>query len=94
MNRMDLKGRTYILQGFGNVGTYTAAILSTYGMVCIGVGDAAGYYVNDEGFNVFKLKNYVEQNKSLADYNVGVEQVIKKVSKKEFFATPCDIVIP
>jgi len=94
INRVDLKGRTYVLQGFGNVGTYCAAILSTYGMVCIGVGDASAYYANPEGFNVFKLKAYAEKHKSLAGYNVGVEQVIKKVSKKEFFGIKCDIMIP
>jgi len=41
-NGVDLKGKTYILQGFGNVGSHTAAILSTFGMVCVGVGDHTG----------------------------------------------------
>jgi len=95
LNNFDLKGKTYILQGFGNVGCHTAAILSTFGMVCVGVGDHTGYLTSSEGFNVFKLKAHVEKHRSLEGYNKDLESYIKRCeSRIEFFSTECDVVIP
>lgn len=88
-NSIDLKGMTYILQGFGNVGSHTALLLNQLGMSCIAVGDHTGYLASNEGFNVFKLKKYVAKNGSLAGYAFG-----EKVSKEQFFNIECDVVIP
>ena len=33
-NNLDLCGKTYIVQGFGNVGSNTAILLSQLGMIC------------------------------------------------------------
>ena len=88
-NNIDLKGKTYILQGFGNVGSHTAMLLNGIGMSLIGVGDHTGYLFGSEGFNVYKLKEHNEKNKSLEGYGFG-----KSISKKEFFSIECDIVIP
>ena len=51
-HNIELKGKTYILQGFGNVGSYTAILLAQLGMSCVGVGDHTGYHTSSEGFNV------------------------------------------
>ena len=86
---MDLKGKNFIVQGFGNVGYHTSSILSSLGMSLIGVGDHTGYLFNNEGFNVHKLKNYNDENKSLEGYNAG-----EKISRDDFFKIKTDIVIP
>ncbi len=86
---INLRGKTYILQGFGNVGSCTAQILNSLGMVCIGVGDYSGYYTCKEGFNIHKLKEYVMQKKCVQDYEAGESK-----TKEEFFKTKCDFVIP
>jgi glutamate dehydrogenase (NAD(P)+) len=85
---IDLRGKTYILQGFGNVGSYTAKLLHALGMSLIGVGDHTCYIENQEGFNVFKLTKYSEEKKSLKGYTGTV------ISKEDFFKIKCDIVIP
>ena len=89
LNNIDLKGKTYILQGFGNVGSHTAMLLNNLGMSLVAVGDHTGYITCDEGFNVFKLNNYNQQNKSLENYPVG-----NQIDKKDFFSIKCDVVIP
>jgi glutamate dehydrogenase (NAD(P)+) len=86
---IDLKGRTYILQGFGNVGSNTALLLHSLGMSLIAVGDHTGYKYHEEGFNVYKLDKYNKQYRSLEGYGVGTS-----ISKEQFFSTKCDIVIP
>lgn len=88
-NNIDLKGKTYILQGYGNVGSNTAELLHKLGMCLVAVGDHTGYLKSDEGFNVFKLTKYVKKNKSIDNYPIGT-----KIDKKEFFSIKCDIVIP
>ncbi len=58
-------------------------------MNLIAVGDHSGYLHNPEGFNVFNLRKYIQENKSLSDYSFG-----EKVSKEDFFQIPCSIIIP
>lgn len=88
-NNIELEGKTYILQGFGNVGSNLALLLSKLGMTMLAVGDHTGYYECNEGFNVFKMLEYVKKNKSLENYNIGTV-----IDKKIFFSKKCDIVIP
>lgn len=64
-------------------------MLPSYGINLIGVGDDSGYLYFEEGFNVYKLKEYIELHNSLNDYPVG-----EKLSKEEFFALNCEIIIP
>src|SRR5262249_56593396 len=47
----NLDGCLVILQGFGNVGSYAARLLSQKGAVIVGVGDAGGYIANPQGTN-------------------------------------------
>lgn len=85
----NLKGKNYIIQGFGNVGYYTCELLNSYGMNLIAVGDHSGYIYSEEGFNTFNLKDYVSENGSIKNYQHG-----KSISKEEFFKLKCNILIP
>jgi glutamate dehydrogenase (NAD(P)+) len=87
-NNFDLKNKTFIVQGLGNVGYYTAKKLETYGMKMVGIGDHNGYFENEKGYNISRVLNHVDNNKSLVNF-VGNE-----ISKENFFKIPCDIVIP
>jgi glutamate dehydrogenase (NAD(P)+) len=88
-NNIDLRGKTYILQGYGNVGSHTAELLHGLGLSLIAVGDHTGYIQCDEGFNVFKLSKHVCENHSIHGYTIG-----NSIEKSDFFAIPCDIIIP
>jgi glutamate dehydrogenase (NAD(P)+) len=85
----NLRGKDYIIQGFGNVGYHTCEVLNSFGMNLVGVGDHSCYLVSKEGFNIFNLKNYIEEHKSLKSYTHGEE-----LSKEEFFKLDCSIIIP
>jgi len=85
----DLEGSTMTVQGFGNVGSHLAVILSRLGVSTIAVGDHTGYLVNPEGFNAHKLQDYVEKHGSIAGYPGG-----KAITREEFFATKADIFAP
>jgi glutamate dehydrogenase (NAD(P)+) len=85
----SLEGATLTVQGFGNVGSNTAVILSRLGVATIAVGDHTGYIYNPEGLNAHKLQDYVEANGSIAGYPGG-----KPITREEFFATHADIFAP
>jgi glutamate dehydrogenase (NAD(P)+) len=88
-SRFRLEGKKLIVQGFGNVGANTSALLATLGVSLVAVGDHTGYLYNPEGFNVHRLKQYVEQNGSIAGYANG-----QKISREEFFTVQADIFVP
>ncbi len=85
----QLGGATLIVQGFGNVGSFTSLILSRLGASTIAVGDHTGYLYNPEGFNPHKLQDWVKKNRSIAGYPGG-----KAISREEFFKIKADIFIP
>jgi glutamate dehydrogenase (NAD(P)+) len=85
----NLEGSTMSVQGFGNVGSNCAVILSKLGVSTIAVGDHTGYAYNPEGFNAHKLQDYVEEHGSIAGYPGG-----KPITREEFFATKADIFAP
>ncbi len=85
----NLDGSHVIIQGFGNVGSYTARLLAQKGAVVVGVGDVGGYLANPEGINPHKLGEHVAKNQTVAGYRGAA-----KISRDEFFALECDIFVP
>lgn len=87
--RFNLDGATFLVQGFGNVGSHTARILSKMGATMVGVGDYRGYVANPEGLNPFKLLEHVQQTGSVVDYKGG-----RACTREEFFHLDADIFVP
>lgn len=88
-NRFELEGKTAIVQGFGNVGSFSSLLLSKLGVSTIAVGDHTGYMRSVEGFNAHKLSDYVKKNGSISGYEGG-----QPITREEFFSTKADIFIP
>ena len=86
---LDLCGRTYIIQGFGNVGSNTSILLSRLGMICIGVADHTRCIKSEEGFNVYKLRDHCREHKTLENYAYG-----ETVKSEDFFLQECFVIIP
>ncbi|HRF78493.1 MAG TPA: Glu/Leu/Phe/Val dehydrogenase [Flavobacteriales bacterium] len=85
-----LKGKRYIVQGFGNVGYWTACFMALEGAILVGVQDAGGTLQNPEGIDPEALNNHVENNgRSVAGFKGGTV-----MDPAGFFALDCDIVIP
>ncbi len=85
----DLKGKKLLVQGFGNVGSNTAVLLSHMGVSLVAVGDHTGYLYNPEGFNAHRLQGYVQKNGSIAGYPNGTP-----ITREDFFAISADIFVP
>ncbi|HXC16201.1 MAG TPA: Glu/Leu/Phe/Val dehydrogenase dimerization domain-containing protein [Holophagaceae bacterium] len=87
---MDLKGARVVLQGFGNVGSYTAKFLDEMGAKIVAVADHAGGARNAKGLDVAALAAHVKANKGTVAGFAGGEAF----PKEEIFAQDCDILIP
>ncbi len=80
---------TVIVQGFGNVGTYTAIALAQYGSKIVGIGDISGALYNPNGIDVFALRRFVDSGRPLSEYPEG-----EHITNEELLVQPCDILIP
>lgn len=87
---------TFIVQGFGNVGSNTAKLLcKELGMTCQAVGDHTAYIVDvsGNGLNLKKILAYTAKNRFLNGYD-ATDSDVKVIDKTEFFKLETDVVIP
>jgi glutamate dehydrogenase (NAD(P)+) len=86
----DLNGATYTVQGFGNVGSWTALLLKPHGSKMIAVEDASGAIANPEGIDPEELVAYAKEHKGLiAGYPKS-----QPIDRNTLFHTPADIFVP
>ena len=92
----NLEGKTFIIQGFGNVGKHAAYTLESFGMKMIGVGDHGGYVHKEDGFSVSEVDEHVKNEGSLKGFwgPTNGYYICDSLSKQEFFALKTNVVIP
>ncbi|MBD1259715.1 Glu/Leu/Phe/Val dehydrogenase [Maribacter polysiphoniae] len=88
--KVDLKGKKFIVQGFGNVGYWTAYFLEKEGAILTAVQDAFGSIYNEDGISVEKLLEYSQANKGSI---LGFADA-QAIENKDFFGLDCDICVP
>jgi glutamate dehydrogenase (NAD(P)+) len=86
---LDLSQATYIVQGYGNVGSWAARLMEPHGATLIAVEDHTGAISNPEGINPQDLSDYVLEQGGVAGY-VKAEAI----DHETFFKTKADIFIP
>ena len=89
-----LKGARFIVQGYGNVGSCAAEILTEMGAVCVAVQDADGSIADPNGINAAKLSEYVHQNANNLKRSVHGYADAQAISSSDFWEVDCDICIP
>jgi glutamate dehydrogenase (NAD(P)+) len=86
---LDINGATVAVQGFGNVGSISALLLSHIGAKIVAVTDWKGGVYNPAGLDVPKLVDYVAQHRTVDDYP-GAEPI----DNESMFKLPVDVLIP
>ncbi|MBU2018614.1 MAG: Glu/Leu/Phe/Val dehydrogenase [Bacteroidetes bacterium] len=90
LRKSSLKDKTYILQGFGNVGYWASIFMAENGAKLIGVQDASGSIYNKDGINPKDLFNHTESNNgAIAGYKKATS-----FPNQDFFGIDCNILIP
>ena len=86
---MNLQGATVAIQGFGNVGSVAAVLLSKAGCKIIAASDTRGGVVNTKGLDAGRLVEHKERTGSVVGFP-GAEVV----SNQDLLEVPCDILVP
>jgi len=87
---MDLTENTTVaVQGFGNVGFYSAKIMASIGCKIVAVSDVSGGVYNPKGLELKALSVWIAENKVLKGYPQA-----DFVSNEELLELPVDILIP
>jgi len=87
--KLDLKGATMSIEGFGNVGRPAARFLEEKGVKLVAASDSQGTIYDSNGISVDTLIEIKAKSGSVVNYSKG-----KKLGKGELFGLPCDILIP
>ena len=90
----SVRGKTFILQGFGNVGSHGAEILSSMGARLLAVNDADGTIYNGDGIDIAALMQYVYENPQNLKRSVLGFPGAQRIDKKDFWGVPADMLVP
>ncbi len=80
---------TFVVQGYGNVGSWAARILQQLGSKMVGVSDATGAIRSDAGIDADDLARHLEEGGRLTEFE-GAEAI----SPDDLVAIECDVLIP
>lgn len=88
--KLNPRNSTAVVQGFGNVGFWTAKFLSELlGVKVIAISDSKCGIYNENGISISEAAKYKTKNGCLHDF-LGA----KRVSNEELLALNCDILVP
>ncbi|KUO52215.1 MAG: hypothetical protein APF76_04025 [Desulfitibacter sp. BRH_c19] len=76
------------IQGFGNVGSYTAYYLAEQGVTIVGASDINGGVYSKGGFDIEKMMNYAEKKGTIVGFS---EEVI---DNDQLFSLEVDALLP
>lgn len=86
---MDLKGMPTVVQGFGNVGSWSAILLHDLGCKIIAVSDVFGGIHNANGFDPREVQDWVKKTGSVVKFP-GTEPL----TNDQVLELPCDVLVP
>ena len=86
---IELKGARIAIQGFGNVGSWTARILSEMGANIVAVSDASGGIYASDGLPIDDLFHYSYKRRTIERFGQG-----EAISNEDLLTLDCDILIP
>jgi glutamate dehydrogenase (NAD(P)+) len=84
-HNVEVQGATVAIQGFGNVGRYTALVCQELGMKVIAISDVTGGIKDEKGLDIKEFFG----KKSLADVEVN-----ERIGAAEVLEVKCDVLIP
>jgi len=85
----NLNGARAVIQGFGNVGSYSALGVHKLGMKIIAISDVTATIFCADGIDPQKALEYVREHRGLKGYPGTTE-----ITADELFALDCDVLLP
>ena len=86
-----IAGKTMVIQGLGNVGSYSGSISQVEGdAIIVGVSEMEGTIVNEKGINIDKLLKFRKDKGTI----LGFPGTKTLPDRKDWVAINCDILVP
>jgi glutamate dehydrogenase len=83
-----------VIQGFGNVGSYAALILTDLGFTIVGISDSKGAIYKESGLDVVTIAESKKQSRTSLHEMFASDELVIKISNEELLIQDCDILIP
>jgi glutamate dehydrogenase/leucine dehydrogenase len=87
---LDPKNVTSVVQGFGNVGSHAARLLSEQGIKIVGIGDHTGSFYNEKGIDIKAALEYAAKNKNTLKGFTGATEI----PSDQLLISKCDVLVP
>lgn len=87
--KMELKGATVAIQGFGNAGSYYAQFVQESGAKIIAISDSKGGIYNSKGLDYKAVLNFKKETGTVVGFK-GAD----KITNEELLELECDILAP
>ena len=86
---LDIQGATVAVQGFGNVGSVSADLLSRIGAKIVAVTDWKGGVYNASGLDIAKMLDYARQHRTIDGFPGG-----EPFDNEGLFRLDVDVLVP
>ena len=86
---IDIKSARVAVQGFGNVGSVSADLLSRIGAKIVAVTDWKGGVYNPNGLDIQKMLDFAKQHKTIDGFPGG-----EPIDNEQLFALDVDVLVP
>ncbi|QDK46674.1 glutamate dehydrogenase [Bdellovibrio sp. ZAP7] len=87
--KMNMKGSTIAIQGFGNVGSFAAKFAYDRGARIVAVSDVSGGIFNGDGLDIPEVLEYIKAHKFLKGYPKATP-----ISNEDLLEVKCDALFP
>lgn len=88
-NGKAIRNQSFVIQGFGNVGSWTARLLFEQGAKVKAVSDVTGAVKNSNGLDIPALREHVQQTGGVKGFSGGDE-----IDATTILFEECDVLIP
>jgi glutamate dehydrogenase (NAD(P)+) len=89
LQKIPLQGARIVVQGFGNVGSVTAALMNELGARVIAVSDVQGGVYHENGLDIPKLLKHLQEKKTVAGFPEA-----EAITNADLLTLPCTILVP
>jgi glutamate dehydrogenase (NAD(P)+) len=89
LQKVPIQGARVVVQGFGNVGSVTAALMHELGACVIAVSDVHGGVYDPRGLDIAKLLKHKQEQRGLVDFPEA-----DVITNAELLSLSCDILVP
>ncbi|XP_078441977.1 glutamate dehydrogenase 1, mitochondrial [Wolffia australiana] len=85
----SIANQRFVIQGFGNVGSWAAQLISQAGGKIVAISDVTGAVKNSNGLDIPSLIKHVQEHRGIKGFDGG-----DSIDPKSLLTEDCDVLIP